>query len=109
MEAAEADTGIAIERLRVDGGMSANRTFVQALADATGRAVEVSPVVEATTVGAGFAAGVGVGVWPGLAATAAAWAPLSVVGPQRALDRDRWRAALERAAGWIPDLSALDF
>ena len=39
--------------LRVDGGMSANPTFAQALADATGRPVEVSPVVEATTLGAG--------------------------------------------------------
>ena len=38
--------------LRVDGGMSANPTFTQALADATGRPVEVSPVVEATTLGA---------------------------------------------------------
>jgi glycerol kinase len=37
LEAAEADTGITIETLRVDGGMSANPTFVQALADATGR------------------------------------------------------------------------
>ena len=36
VEAAEADTGLSIEALRVDGGMSANPTFTQALADATG-------------------------------------------------------------------------
>ena len=47
--AAEADTGLTIERLRVDGGMSTNPTFTSALATATGRPVEVSPVVEATT------------------------------------------------------------
>ncbi len=43
--------------LRVDGGMTANPTFVQALADATQRPVEVSPVLEATTLGAAFLAG----------------------------------------------------
>ena len=59
VEAAEADTGLTIPSLRVDGGMSANPTFVQALADATGRPVEVSPVVEATTLGAAFLAGPG--------------------------------------------------
>src|SRR6478736_39360 len=75
LEAAEADTGISIESLRVDGGMSANPTFVQALADATGRPVEVSPVVEATTVGAGILAGLAVGVWSNLQETAETWAP----------------------------------
>ena len=44
VEAAEADTGFAIETLRVDGGMVANDVFVAALADAVGRPVEVSPV-----------------------------------------------------------------
>jgi hypothetical protein len=32
-----------------------------------------------------------------------------VVEPARALDRDRWREAVERAAGWEPDLSAISF
>ncbi len=53
VEAAEADTGLSIPSLRIDGGMSDNPTFVQALADASGKPVEVSPVVEATTLGAG--------------------------------------------------------
>ncbi len=51
VEAAEADSGRVIETLRIDGGMSANRVFVQALADAAGRTVEVSPELEATTLG----------------------------------------------------------
>jgi glycerol kinase len=109
LEAAEADTGIAIESLRVDGGMSDNPTFVQALADATGRPVEVSPVVEATTVGAGVLAGLAVGVWSSLDETAATWSPRARVEPGERLDRDRWREALTRASAWIPDLSALDF
>ncbi|MDQ3947320.1 MAG: FGGY-family carbohydrate kinase, partial [Actinomycetota bacterium] len=40
LEAAEADTGLPVGRLRVDGGMSANGVVLQALADATGRPVE---------------------------------------------------------------------
>ena len=108
VDAAEADTGVAIERLRVDGGMSANPTFTQALADATGRDVEVSPVVEATTVGAAFLAGLAVGVWDDIGDAERTWSPARVATPGQPLDRATWRRALERAAGWIPELSALD-
>jgi glycerol kinase len=109
VEAAEADTGLTIECLRVDGGMSANPTFVQALADATQRQVEVSPVLEATTLGAGFLAGLATSVWGGLDDIAGTWRPRAVVEPGRPLDREQWAKAVERAAGWMPDLSALDF
>src|SRR5205823_4591812 len=43
IDAAEADSGFAIPHVRVDGGMTDNPTFVQALADATQRPVEISP------------------------------------------------------------------
>ena len=109
VEAAEADTGLTIECLRVDGGMSANPTFVQALADATQRQVEVSPVLEATTLGAGLLAGLATSVWGSLDDIAGSWRPRAVVEPGRPLDRERWEKAVERAAGWMPDLSALDF
>jgi glycerol kinase len=109
VEAARADTGHTIETLRIDGGMSRNPTFVQALADATGRPVEVSPVVEATTLGAGFLAGIAIGVWDDLADTARSWTPHTFVEPTGTLDRDIWKRAVERAASWIPELSALDF
>jgi len=109
VEAAEADTGITIASLRVDGGMSANATFVQAVADATGRPVEISRVADATTLGAGYLAGAAVGVWRDLDEAAETWAPRATVTPARTLDRERWREALTRASGWIPDLSALDF
>jgi glycerol kinase len=109
VEATEADTGLAIPRLRVDGGMSANATFVQALADATGRPVEVSPEREATTLGAGYLAGLAVGTWSGWDDVAGRWRPAAVVEPARTLDRGRWREAVERAAGWEPDLSAISF
>ena len=107
--AAEADTGLSIPTLRVDGGMSQNPTFVQALADATGKPVEVSPIVESTTLGAAFLAGVATGTWESLADTAAAFTPAARVEPAGRLDRTVWAAALERAGGWIPELSALDF
>lgn len=111
--AAEGDTGLTIPGLRIDGGMSRNPTFVQALADATGKTVEVSPVVEATTLGAGHLAGVATGVWTDLSATGAVWRPSSVVEPDPEFDRSaaraRWARAIERASDWIPELSALDF
>lgn len=109
VEAAETDAAVAFRSLRVDGGMSANRTFIQALADATQRQVEVAPVTEATTLGAAFLAGLAVGTWRGFDDIAAAYRPSAVVDPARTTDRDRWRAAVERSRAWLPDLSALDF
>ena len=109
LEAAEADGSVKIEALRVDGGMSANATFVQSLADAVRRPVEVSPVLEATTLGAAYLAGLAVGVWSGEDEIAAAWSPKQVVEPARPSGRERWREAVERARGTVPELSALDF
>ncbi|MBV8461975.1 MAG: glycerol kinase, partial [Acidimicrobiales bacterium] len=63
LEAAELDSGLPVPSLRVDGGMSDNDVFVQALADACGRVVEIAPVTEATTLGAAYLAGMAVGTW----------------------------------------------
>ena len=109
IEAAEADTGLSIDGLRIDGGMSANQTFTQAVADATGRRVEVSPVVEATTLGAAFLAGLATGVWSDISDADAAWKPARIDEPGTRLDRDAWHRAVDRSKGWIPELSALDF
>ena len=109
LEAAEADGSCHIPTLRVDGGMSANRVFVQSLANACQRPVEVSPVLEATTLGAAFLAGMAVGIWADEEEVAATWSPRSTVQPAGTTDRRRWREACDRARGWIPELSALDF
>ncbi len=109
LEAAESDGGVEIPRLRVDGGMSDNPTFVQALADATQRPIEVSPEREATTLGAAYLAGLATGVWAGDDELAALWSPRAVVEPARVLDRERWAEAVRRAERWIPELSGLDF
>ena len=63
VEASERDSGFPIAALRIDGGMTDNDVFVQALADAIGRPVEISPVLEATTLGAGLLAGLAVGTY----------------------------------------------
>ena len=102
VESAETDTGLTIPSLRIDGGMSDNPTFVQALADATQRPVEVSPVREATTLGAAFLAGLAIGTWAGWDDVAATWRPQPVVEPGEPLDRERWRRAVDRAAELVP-------
>ena len=89
--------------------MSDNPTFVQALADAAQRPVELSPEREATTRGAAFLAGLATGTWSGWDDIAAAWHPRAVVAPGAPLDRDRWKDACDRAAAWYPELSAITF
>ncbi len=103
--------------LRVDGGMSHNATFVQMLADATGCTVEVSPVSEATTLGAAYLAGTALGtdvVWSSLDVAVRTWVPATTVTPAvsdavRAAARTNWAETLRAARAWIPDLTALDF
>lgn len=109
VDASQADSGLSIDRIRIDGGMSKNPTFVQALANTTQRTVEVSPVTEATTLGAAFLAGVAVGTWKTLPDAVSTWKPSQQVAPSAVLNRDQWANALSRAAGWIPELSGLDF
>jgi glycerol kinase len=102
-------TGRRIDVLRIDGGMSRNPTFVQALADAAQRPVETAPVADATTLGAGYLAGLTAGVWGSFDDIAAIWRPASRVEPAGVLDRAQFHEAVRRTRGWIPDLSALDF
>lgn len=114
LEAAETDSGLPIAALRVDGGMTANPVFTQALADACGRPIEISPVLEATTLGAAFLAGMAVGTWSDEDDVAAAWTPRAEVVPAladggRDLARARWLEARSRAEGTIPELSGIDF
>jgi glycerol kinase len=109
VEAAEADSGLDIPVLRVDGGMTDNPTFVQALADACARPVEISPQREATARGAALMASLAIGAAGSVDDLATSWEPRARVEPARALDRQRWRDAVARARGWIPELSGIDF
>ena len=112
LEATTADATIGRPlSLRVDGGMSANPVFVQALADLAALPVEVSPVTDATTRGAAFLAGLAVGVWDHVDDAADLWSPSRVVEPRsdRTAYRARWARSIERSRAWIPELSSLDF
>ncbi len=111
VDAAQADSGITISDIRVDGGMSRNPTFIQALADATGREVKVSAMTEATTLGAGFLAGTAAGQWSHLSSAVATLTWAATVHPlgEPAVSRQQWKQAVDRSRSWIPDLSALDF
>jgi glycerol kinase len=87
--------------LRVDGGLAQSDFLLRALADATGREVHRAAEVESTALGAAFLAGLALGVWStpreclGLAQPAARVTP-RISAPQRAAERDAWRAALSK-------------
>ena len=108
VDAAVDDTGIEIPALRVDGGMTDNPTFVQALADATQRPVEISPVREATARGAALMAALALSHYNNVDDLATTWSPKARIEPKRTMDRDQWRDAVRRARGWIPELSGID-
>ena len=114
LEAAEADGGASVDELRVDGGMSANEVFVQALADACGKPIQLSAQLEATTLGAGLLAGLALGTWADTDDLALAYRPRATVeprldGPARSAVRERWLQARDKAVRTIPDLSGIDF
>jgi len=109
VESAVADSGVEIPALRVDGGMTDNETFVQALADASQRPVEISPMREATSRGAALMAALAIGHHASVDDLARTWNPRVRVEPRRVLDRERWREAVTRSREWIPELSGIDF
>jgi glycerol kinase len=113
LEAAESEVGSRLEEVRLDGGMSANRFFVQRLADFSGHTVAVSSEREATTRGAGLMALVSAGHLA-LGDVESLWSPGFVATPSidassREESRAHWLDTVERAAGTIPELSAVSF
>ncbi len=106
LDAATADTGVEIDSIRLDGGMSVNPTLVAALADATDCRIEVSPTTEATTRGAGFLAGLAVGRWTDLDDVATLWRPSATSAPTPGVDRSNDAHALDRRAGTCQDLAS---
>ena len=63
LKAMEADAGIKLAMLKVDGGASANNYLLQAQADISGAPVERPCCVETTALGAAYLAGLAVGYW----------------------------------------------
>jgi len=83
--------------VRLDGGMSANPTFVQSLADASGIVVELSSEAEATTLGAAALVRVATGDAADPADAMEGWQPAEQVEPCGPMDRERWAEAVSRA------------
>lgn len=113
VDAARVETGQALEEVRVDGGMSANRFLVQRLADYTGLRVAVSSELEATTRGAGLMALVAHGAISS-DDVEQLWSPSVVVTPSLSFeDRERsraeWLKVVARVEKTIPELSAVEF
>jgi glycerol kinase len=113
VDAAQRETGQALEEVRVDGGMSANRFLMQCLADFTGLRVAVSPEREATTRGAGLMALVAHGALS-MEDVEALWSPSVVLTPSIADDarercRAEWAVLVRRVEKTIPELSAVEF
>ena len=105
VEALEADVGVPLAALRVDGGMTANDLLMQLQADILGRPVVRSRVRETTALGAAFAAGLGAGVWGAPADLRALVQPDRTFEPAWSDDRREqgwatWQRAVERARGW---------
>ncbi|HHU38069.1 MAG TPA: glycerol kinase GlpK [Propionibacterium sp.] len=108
LDAMEADSGVEVVELRVDGGMTANETLMRFQADQLGVDV-VRPVVsETTALGAAYAAGIAVGFWDGEGDVTANWAEDARWSP--AMDdgeRERlyaqWKKAVTRTFDWVEE------
>ncbi len=105
VDAMNADSGVPLRRLKVDGGMTANGLLMQILADVLGADVVRPTVAETTCLGAAYAAGLAVGFWPdpdalrGHWQADATWSPSAP--PERvAADFAQWRKAVDRTLGW---------
>ncbi len=63
IKAMEKDTGVSIRNLRVDGGASANNTLMQFQSDILKAKVERPEILETTSLGVAYMAGLNVGYW----------------------------------------------
>jgi len=105
LEAMEADSGVTLKTLRVDGGAVVNNLLMQFQADILGVAVQRPKVAETTALGAAYLAGLAVGFWSSKEEVAKQWAIDRTFEPQMSADqRDSlyagWKRAVERSLNW---------
>ncbi len=106
VDAMQADSGVRLTALKVDGGMVFNETLMQFQADILGVPVIRPAVAETTALGAAYAAGLAVGVWSGLDDLRQnwnvdrTWQPVMPPVQRDELYRN-WKRAVERTFGWI--------
>ena len=95
LRAMEADAGLKLAELRVDGGATANNLLMQFQADILGVPVVRPKVAETTALGAAYLAGLAVSYWRDPAEVAANWQADRRFAPAMARER-----AAELTAGW---------
>lgn len=106
VEAMTADSGVRLEVLKVDGGVTLNRLCMQIQADVLGVPVSRPVVPETTALGAAYAAGLSVGFWRDTDELRANWNEDTRWEPtwdeaQREEGYARWKKAVERTLNWV--------
>ncbi len=103
--AMEADSGIHVSALKVDGGASANNFIMQFQADITGAPVKRPACVETTALGAAYLAGLATGYWTNKEEVLKNWQIDRIFEPQMEAElqenrKSEWRKAVTCALGW---------
>ena len=105
LKAMEADSGIKLSALKVDGGASANDFLMQTQADVIGAPVHRPECIETTAMGAAYLAGLSVGYWKNKDAVRENWAVDQIFEPQiqeeeRQQKTAGWKKAVRYAFDW---------
>jgi len=105
-EAMRQDSGVELDVLRVDGGVTANELCMQMQADILGVPVSRPVVAETTALGAAYAAGLAVGFWNTTDELRQNWQEDRRWTPewtddQRAAGYKGWRKAIDRTLDWV--------
>ncbi|MDL2320847.1 glycerol kinase GlpK [Desulfosarcina sp. OttesenSCG-928-B08] len=108
LEAMQADSGIKLQALKVDGGACANNFLMQFQADILGVRVERPAVLEVTALGAAFLAGLAVGFWQSLDEVKHDLKIERVFDPspdkEKQISRYKgWKKAVTRSLNWMDD------
>lgn len=106
LDAVNADSGVPLTELKVDGGMVANDALMQFQADILGVPVVRPKVTETTALGAAYAAGLAVGFWNDLGELSANWAEDKRWEPameeeERARQLRLWKKAVTKSMDWV--------
>jgi glycerol kinase len=106
LDAMNADSGVPLTALKVDGGMVFNDTLMQFQADILGVPVIRPTVAETTALGAAYAAGLAVGFWAKVEDLRANWGKDKEWKPEMAkAEREKlfkgWKKAVTRTFDWV--------
>ena len=106
VEAGEQDSGVHLDVLKVDGGVTANDLCMQLQADILGVPVSRPVVAETTALGAAYAAGLATGFWSNIEELKANWNESKRWEPQWSEDQREagyagWKKAVQRTLDWV--------